>query len=70
MFDDGSLDAVYLDGNHNKHSVVKDLKNWIPKIKKGGTVSGHDYHSTVKEAIDSVLTDITVFEDSSWAKKV
>ena len=38
-----TFDFVYIDGNHELSSVVSDLVNWIPKVKKGGVVSGHDY---------------------------
>lgn len=40
---DGSLDFVYIDGNHNKPYVLADLEAWTPKVRKGGVISGHDY---------------------------
>ena len=42
-FPDESLDFVYIDGNHSLLYVLQDLYAWIPKIKKGGVISGHDY---------------------------
>lgn len=42
-FADGSLDFVYIDGNHEFRYVAEDLQEWVPKVRKGGTVSGHDY---------------------------
>ena len=33
---DGSLDFVYLDGNHNYDGVTEDLNAYLPKVKKGG----------------------------------
>src|SRR4030095_12777644 len=44
-FNDGSLDMVYLDGNHGYLSVKNDLKWWWPKIKSGGILAGHDYYN-------------------------
>ncbi len=41
---DGSLDFVFIDADHDFDSVVYDLNAWIPKVKKGGIVSGHDLH--------------------------
>lgn len=41
---DGSLDFVYLDANHAYEAVLADLKAWLPKIKKGGIMAGHDYN--------------------------
>lgn len=42
-FADGSLDFVYLDGNHKYESVVEDLAAWARKVRVGGIVAGHDY---------------------------
>jgi predicted O-methyltransferase YrrM len=42
-FSDGSLDFVYLDGNHRYESVQEDIEAWYPKIKDGGLLAGHDY---------------------------
>ena len=33
---DWSLDFVYLDADHSKEAVEKDLRAWYPKLKKGG----------------------------------
>lgn len=40
---DGSLDFVYIDGNHVYAQVMADIKAWAPKVRSGGIVSGHDY---------------------------
>lgn len=40
---DNSLDFVYLDGNHSYEGVRLDLAIWMPKLKKGGVMAGHDY---------------------------
>lgn len=42
-FADGSLDYVYLDGDHKYDSVKQDIKMWYPKLKVGAILSGHDY---------------------------
>lgn len=41
--EDGSLDFVYIDGNHVEAAVREDLEAWTPKVRKGGIVAGHDY---------------------------
>lgn len=38
-----SLDFVYIDADHKYSAVSNDIKNWWPKLKKGGLFSGHDY---------------------------
>jgi len=53
---DGELGFIFLDASHDYHSVMTDLNIWVPKVKKGGVVSGHDYlshyHRGVKKAVD------------------
>lgn len=46
-FPDESLDWVFLDAGHTYKQVVKDLKAWFPKVRKGGMFSGHDYFDSV-----------------------
>jgi hypothetical protein len=49
LFEDESLDAVYIDGNHSFKYVAEDIASWIKKVKKGGFVCGHDYFYGNKE---------------------
>jgi hypothetical protein len=42
-FKDSYFDLVYIDGCHLYESVKNDIKNFLPKIKNGGLLSGHDY---------------------------
>ncbi len=42
-FEDGSLDFVYIDGNHQFAYVAEDIYHWAIKLKKGGVLAGHDY---------------------------
>lgn len=43
LFENESLDWVYIDANHSYEAIKEDLALWWPKIKKGGILSGHDY---------------------------
>jgi hypothetical protein len=42
-FEDGSIDWVYIDGNHSYEFVKEDLNGWWPKLKSGGYLCGDDY---------------------------
>ena len=44
---DESLDFVYIDGDHLFDAVVQDIIAWMPKIKLGGIMALHDYHTEV-----------------------
>lgn len=47
-FKDNSLDAVYIDANHEFKWVLEDITEWSKKVRRGGIISGHDYYrSTV-----------------------
>ncbi len=59
---DGSLDFVYIDANHSREAVLADLEAWVPKVRSGGIVSGHDYyrgtkfkHLEVAQAVDAYV---------------
>ena len=43
MFQDESLDFIFIDANNAYDFVVEDINLWFPKLKKGGVFSGHDY---------------------------
>lgn len=43
IFEDESLDFVYIDANHAYDYVVEDIATWYPKVKPGGYLGGHDY---------------------------
>jgi len=75
--DDESLDMVYIDAIHAYDGVHDDILAWIPKVKKGGFLCGHDYEHRfpgVKQAVDefaiTTLHGIKTFPDASWAIKL
>lgn len=45
-FEDGSLDFVYIDGNHTLPFVMRDILEWGKKVRTGGIISGHDYRAS------------------------
>ena len=42
-FKDGSLDLVWIDADHSYEAVKLDIASWLPKVKAGGIIAGHDY---------------------------
>jgi predicted O-methyltransferase YrrM len=42
---DDFFDFIYIDADHRYSGVSQDLKNYYPKLKKGGVFCGHDCES-------------------------
>lgn len=42
-----NLDFVFIDGDHRYRIVLQDLYDWVPKLKSGGLLSGHDWCNSV-----------------------
>lgn len=51
---DGSLDVVFIDGDHSYHGVTNDLNFWWKKIKIGGYILGDDYASGIISTTNAV----------------
>ena len=55
----GSLDFVYIDGLHTFDQVLRDIFNYVIRLKPGGLLAGHDYKPrngpSVVEAVDQVI---------------
>lgn len=55
LYEDNSIDFLFVDGSHEYEDVKKDLIVWFPKVKKGGVMAGHDYTGdwkSVRKAVD------------------
>lgn len=68
-FKDNSLDFVFLDASHEYEDVRDDILAWLPKVKPGGVLAGHDYYQGgehfpgVKKAADELLHNFEVSEN-------
>ncbi len=40
---DASLDFVFIDADHSYEGCKADIRAWMPKLKPGGLLAGHDY---------------------------
>lgn len=47
---DGSLDFVFIDADHSYAACRADLEAWLPKVRRGGWIGGHDYGHRLEQA--------------------
>lgn len=69
VFADGSLDWVYLDGDHTYEGITADLNAWWPKVKPGGLLTGDDcelghwWGDAVVRAVDEFGGTVEMYRD-------
>lgn len=74
-FADNSIDVVFLDMSFDCESYKKDVINWLPKVKVGGFISGHEWiENDVQEAIIAVSEELGLISnlvggDNVWFLK-
>ena len=65
LFEDESLDFVFIDGDHSFKGCYEDCKDWYAKVRPGGIFSGHDYNYhpegmdiQVTQAVDQFMEEM------------
>jgi len=70
-----SVDFIFIDTDHNATQLIKELRAWESKFKKGCLVSGHDFHhNDMKDAFDYlgiqlynvIFSEINYYEGNAW----
>lgn len=68
-YSDKSLDFVFIDAGHTYEDVKADIIAWLPKVKQGGWIGGHDYTwcEGIRRACQELLPDH--YCDPSWSRE-
>ena len=70
-FPDHFFDYIFIDADHQYSAIKQDIKNWTPKVKVGGTISGHDYgtHEGIARAVNETWSNVRVWQ-YVWSKRI
>ncbi len=76
LYDEGDLDFVFIDADHRYEQVLDDLRAWLPRVRPGGWIGGHDYktpgmgtgvHLAVSELVgEGRITEPELGEFYTW----
>lgn len=67
LYEDSSVDFIFIDASHDYDSVKEDIVAWLPKLKPGGILAGHDFfHAPVRTAVLEMLPNARAFNDMCW----
>lgn len=78
-FPDAFFDLVFIDGDHSYEGCRADIINYLPKVKPGGYLSGHDYNNFdynfgVNHAVDEFVTirekELELGKNFTWFVRV
>jgi predicted O-methyltransferase YrrM len=67
-YESESIDFCFIDGSHEYEDVKKDILAWLPKVRKGGILAGHDYDEAWKgviKAVDELLGEENIKTNKS-----
>ena len=72
LYEDHSIDFIYIDADHTYNAVLEDIGSWISKVKKGGYLGGHDiYMDDVRRAVEEKFgKEYKTYSDTSWVVKL
>ena len=67
------LDSVFIDGNHARNYVHRDIELWTPLVRPGGIIAGHDYwpqNPGVMDAVNETGPFVVAPETRIWCRTV
>lgn len=71
LYEDNSLDFVFIDSSHQWPETLHEIKEWYKKVKLGGIIGGHDYghqsyHAVERAVKDMFGDDFKLINKTSW----
>lgn len=68
------FDLVFIDGDHSAEGIKTDVEAWLPLLKEGGLMCGHDYYKEnegpwwvhVRQFVEAKFPDVQKIATSIW----
>jgi predicted O-methyltransferase YrrM len=74
LFGDKAFDFVFVDADHTYEGVRADIDAWLPKVRPGGWLMGHDFNPRdfpgVVQAVNEKFGKPRTYSDHVWAVTV
>lgn len=73
QFQDGAYDFVWVDADHRHKQAKADMEAYLPKLKPGGVMAGHDFKDErwgVEKAVREVFGHDFEVRDGVWFHRV
>jgi hypothetical protein len=67
-FEDGECSFVFIDASHTYEGTKADIEAWLPKVRAGGVLAGHDFkdYEDVARAVKELLPSVYLTCDGCW----
>ena len=74
LYGDKAFDFVFIDADHTYEGVRADIDAWLPKVRPGGWLMGHDFNAKdfpgVIKAVTETFGRPRTYPDHVWAVTV
>jgi len=77
LFDPGHFDLVFIDADHRYEGVKRDINAWLPLVRNGGILCGHDFfdgsvarHPGVAKAVTELFGSNIEVMSTLWVYRV
>jgi predicted O-methyltransferase YrrM len=65
LFENESIDFIFIASSNTYENLQYELNHWMPKVKVGGIISGHDYHwNGVSTVIDKYFPSASILVET------
>lgn len=70
LFPNGTIDLAFIDANHDYEAVKADIEAWLPKVRDGGILCGHDYGPMAQAAGKEMFPGVRRAVDEAFGREV